>query len=288
MRAVAAPGRWVWGLSGLVTAVALAIPGTRLIISAVAPRQQPLDTVTRTLTAAQPVTSVTVQSYGAAVRVTTRPARRVQVTETISYDKQAGAPPAVTPSVSAGHLTLADPACADSDCSVSFALTVPPGLTVTVASEGGPVTVSGVAGAYLDSGGGPVNATRIGGRLTVSTGGGPLQLDGLAGALRADTSGGDLVAQDVAATTATVTTGGGGALVAFAAAPDTVTVSTEGGPADLAVPGGPYALTADSGGGSELVSIATDPAASRSITISSGGGPLLVRPSASQLRTHKR
>jgi len=33
MRAVARPGRWVWGLSGLVTAAALAVPGARLIVS---------------------------------------------------------------------------------------------------------------------------------------------------------------------------------------------------------------------------------------------------------------
>jgi hypothetical protein len=34
MRAVTGPGRWVWGLSGLVTAAALAVPGIRIIDSA--------------------------------------------------------------------------------------------------------------------------------------------------------------------------------------------------------------------------------------------------------------
>jgi hypothetical protein len=281
MRAVTGPGRWVWGLSGLVTAAALVFPGTRLLVGSaghvwhVTPTQ---DTVTRTVTVPQPVVSLTVQSYDAPVQVTTGPARRVQVTETLMYDHQAGGPPAVTQSVSGGRLTLADPACATSDCSVSFAVTIPPGVTVTVTSQGGPVTVSGTAGANLDSGGGPVSATRIGGPLTVSTGGGPLQVNGLAGGLRADTWGGDLVAHGVAAATATVSTGGGQALIAFSAAPDTVTVSSDGGPVQLTVPGGPYALTADGDGGPQWVGIATDPAASRSITVFSGGGPLRFEP----------
>ena len=202
--------------------------------------------------------------------------------------KQPGAPvsglPAVVQWVYGGRLTLADPACETSDCSVSFAVTVPPDVTATVATEGGPVTVAGIAGANLDSGGGPVNAVKISGALTVITGGGPLVLDGLAGPLRADTGGGPLSARDVAATTATVTTGGGDASVIFSAAPDTVTVSTDGGQARLVVPGGPYALNATSDqGGPQSVGIATDPAARRSITVISGGGPLVIEPAAGPL-----
>lgn len=281
MRAVAGgtarPGRWVWAVSGLVTAAALAVPGARLITSAGDTRQvQPQETVTRTVTVPQPVTNLTVQSYGAPVQVTTGSIRRVQVTETL-YGGPADGSPAVMQSVSGGHLMLADPACSVSDCGVSFALTVPPGVTVTVVTDGGPLTVAGTAGANLDSAGGPVHATRIGGPLTVSTGGGLLLLNGLVGALRADTDGGPLNAQGVDAATANVTTGGGEALIAFSAAPDKVTVSTDGGLAIITVPGGPYALTADSGGGPESAEIATNPAASRSITVSSGGGPLEIR-----------
>ena len=284
MRAVSVSGRWVWGLSGLVTAAALAIPGTRLIVSAGVPgayaTAQPQHAVTRTVTVPQPVTSLTVHSYGAAVQVAAGPTRRVRVTETLVYDNRAGGPPAVAQSVSGGHLSLSDPECAASDCAVSFAVTVPPDVTVAVATEGGPVTVSGTAGASLDSGGGPVIATRIGGPLTVSTGGGSLLLDGLAGALRADTGGGSVSAGSVAAATAVVITGGGPARIAFSATPETVTLSTDGGSALLAVPGGPYALTADSEGGPEQVGIATSPAAHRSITVGSGGGPLWIEPPA--------
>jgi len=279
MRIVATRGRWIWGVSGLVTTAALIISGTYLITSAgQAEHQQPQGTAIRTVTVPQPVTSLTVQTYGDPVQVTAGLVRRVQITETLTYDPQAGGPPAVAQSLSGGHLSLGDPACANSDCDVSFSVTVPSDVTATVSTEGAPVTVSGIAGANLDSGTGPVRATDIGGPLTVITGGGPLTLDGLAGTLSADTGGGPLTARGVAATTATITTGGGDAQLAFSADPDTVMVSTDDGSAQLAVPGDPYALTADSNGGSQSVGIATDPAAGRSITVISGGGPLWIGP----------
>jgi hypothetical protein len=74
MRAVATPGRWIWGLSGLITTAALVVSGTALITSAgQAENAQPQSTATQTVTVPQPVTSLTVQSYGAPVEVTAAP-----------------------------------------------------------------------------------------------------------------------------------------------------------------------------------------------------------------------
>jgi len=281
MRAVAGPGRWVsarwvWGLSGLVTAVALAIPGARLITSPGTDGSN-ISVVTRTETVPQPVTSLVVQSYGGQVQVTSARVDRVHVTETLSYD-QGTSPPVVTRSVSGGRLSLSDPTCTHADCNVDFDVTVPADVTVTVSTGGGQVVVSGIAGANLASSGGQAQATLIRGPLTVNTGGGPLAVRGVSGPLRAETDGGTLIAQDIAAATATITTGGGPAMVTFTAAPEKVLVSTDGGPATLAVPGGPYNLTASSEGGPQSVRIATDPAALPSITITSGGGPLRIEP----------
>lgn len=286
MRAVAVPGRWLWGLSGLVTAVALGVPGARLVTTAGAPGQgsPATPTLTQTLTVTQPVTSLTVRTYGGTVRVAAGPVSRVRVTESIMYDGQAGPRPAVAQSVSGGRLRLSDPACGSLDCMVDFTVTVPPDVTVTVATQGGPVTVSGVAGANLNSDGGPVRATRIGGPLTVSTGGGPLTLTGLTGSLNADTDGGNLTARGISAATATVSTGGGQAQIAFSAAPASVNLSTDGGPLMLTVPGGPYALSAESDGGPRQIGIATDPHARSSITVNSAGGPLQVAPAPAPVR----
>ena len=280
MRALAGQGRWIWGVSGLVTAAALAIPGARLITSPGTDGDNvyahPQHVVTRIETVPQPVTSLLVQSYGGHVQVTSGQVNRVQVTETVAYD-QGTHPPVLTQSVSGGRLSLSDPACSDSGCTVDFDVTVPADVTVTASTGGGQVAVSGIAGANLASSGGPVRATLIRGPLTVDTGGGSLDVRGLGGPLRAETEGGPLVAQDLAAA-ATITTGGGSAMISFATVPENVSVSTEGGPATLAVPGGPYNLTANSDGGPQSVRIATDPTALPSITVSSGGGSLLVEP----------
>ncbi len=116
MRAVAGPGRgssgrWIWGLSGLITAAAIAVPGALLIASPGDPANvyvQPQHVVTRTETVPQPVTSLVVQSYGGQVQVTSGQVNRVQITETIAYDQQAR-PPAVMQSVSGGRLALSEP-----------------------------------------------------------------------------------------------------------------------------------------------------------------------------------
>jgi hypothetical protein len=210
MRAVATPGRWIWRLSGLTTTAALVVVGSHLITSAgQAEYAQPQTTVTRTVTVSELVNSLTVQSYGAPVQVTGAPVRHVQITETLMYDSQAGnlsavpqpasavpqpasagplsAPPsapsapggalsgapAVVQSVSGGRLSVGDPACANSDCSVSFAVTVPSDVTAIVSTEGGSVSVSGIAGANLDSGGGPVSAAHRRHRRRVAAAGRP-------------------------------------------------------------------------------------------------------------------
>ena len=184
MRAVAGQGRWssVWGLSGLVTAAALAIPGARLITSPGTGGDNiyadPQHVVTRTETVPQPVTSLVVQSYGGQVQVTSAQVNRVHVTETISYDQGTDSPPVVTQSVSGGRLSLSDPACTNAGCNVDFDVTVPADVTVTASTGGGQVVVSGTAGANLASSGGPVRATLIRGPLTVNTGGGSLDVRG--------------------------------------------------------------------------------------------------------------
>jgi hypothetical protein len=281
MRPVARFGRWAWGLCGLVTALAIAVPGTLLILSAGAPaptRDAPPPAVprmartqTRTVTVPQPITSLNVQDYGGLIQVTAAAVSHVEVTETIAYF---GRPPAVQQSVSGGLLSLADPACANVSCSVSFAVRVPPSVTVTAA--GGAMFISGIAGANLDSDGAPVSATNIHGALTVSTHGGPLQINGLTGPLQADTDGGSAVATHVSAATAAVTTGSGLAQLAFTEAPESVTVRTVRGPVSLSVPGGPYALTANSDGAAQIIGIATSSTADRSITVSTGGGQLVI------------
>lgn len=308
------PGRTVWRVSGIVTAAALAIPGTWAIARAGnAQGPAPASSVPvaiRTVTITQPVTSVNAQSYGAPIQVTTGSGSQVTVTEAITV-QPGTALPTVTAAVRQGQLILNAPACADGNCGVGFTVTVPGRVAVTavsgggdvlvagataanlnsgggdvrasgtagslaVSSGGGDVAVAGSTGASIDSGGGDVQAAGVHGTLTASTEGGSLAVSGLTGPLHADTGGGPLSAQGLATTTATVSTDGGVARMVFTTAPDSVHVTTGGGAADLAVPGGPYAVAADSGGGPESLDVATDPSAARSLSVSSSGGPLVI------------
>ncbi|HEX6448249.1 MAG TPA: hypothetical protein VF060_02180 [Trebonia sp.] len=274
-------GGWLWGVSGLVTAMLIAAPAALLFGRAGLPEGvfgiatgTPAATHL-TFTVPQPVRALTVDSYGAMVRIRAGAVSRVTVSETIPA-KASGGTPQATHSVSGGRLTVTNSACANNACAADFTITVPADVTADVSSQGGPVMVSGTAGATIESGGGAVGASRIGGPLAVSTDGGPLTVTGLAGTLNADTGGGIAIAQDVSAASADISTEGGPAMVGFAAPPRSLIVRTGGGTAQITVPGGPYALAADSGGGPEAVEVATDPSAPRSLTVTTQGGQLFI------------
>ena len=202
-------------------------------------------------------------------------------------------------SISVSHVTSATGTSLDSGGGPVNARQINGPLTAS--ADGGSVTVSGVVsptGTNLDSGGGPINATGIDSPLSATAGGGSITVNGLSGDLQADTGGGPFAGLALRTEKASVVseggsvgltfsaapayvlagTGGGPATLTFGAAPTAVTVTTDGGSANLNVPGGPYSVTADSEGGTQSVGIATAPAASRSLSVSTGGGPLDIAP----------
>jgi hypothetical protein len=294
MRSVTAGrARWGWGLTGLATMLVLAWPGFRFFITTGSSQQGPAPTgVTRTMTIPQPVTSLTVQSYGGSVQVTGGNVSRATVSVTYAVPSPGQAPSSVDATVHNGALTVGSAQCTMTVFCSGFVVTVPRDVTVTVSSSNGPVTVSGVAGVDADSDGGAIDLHDIGGPVDVNTDNGPLRLTHVTGPVQADTDGGAVTASGVSAADVTISSGGGpvqldgtaGRLyvatdggpadVSLSAAPDTVTIETDGGPATLAVPGGPYAVTTQNGGGPQSVTIPTSPAATRSITVITTGGPL--------------
>ena len=149
-----------------------------------------------------------------------------------------------------------------------------------VTSAGGPVNIAGARGVTVDSGSGDVVARSVDGPLNATTSGGKLQVDGLTGALTADTGSGDVTASGVASATARVTTSGGSAHLSFTTAPQSVLVTTGSGNAVLVLPGGPYDVNAQAGGGPQLVSVPVDPTAQSSISVTTSGGELQVKPPA--------
>jgi hypothetical protein len=265
------PGRWIWGLTGLITVIGLAVPGTWLIANAGNPRngQNGMFSAipTRTVIITQPVTSLSVESYGAPIQVAARPVHRVTVIEAINYGKggQGNAAPTVTDTVSHGRLTLAAPACANSDCSVGFTVTMPEGVAVTAASDGAQLTVAGAAGANLDSGGGPVQATQINGPLTITAEGGGVTVSGAAAA-NLDSGGGPVIATGIDGPL-TITAEGGGITVSGAPG---ASLDSGGGPVQATRIDGPLMINAD-GGGVTVNDLVGD------LTADTGGGPLTAR-----------
>jgi DUF4097 and DUF4098 domain-containing protein YvlB len=271
----AARGRWIWTLTGLATVALLAWPVVGLITKAGNGGQgefiyaTPL--MTRTVTVTQPVSSLRVESYGAPIRITAGPVHDVAVTEAISFPGP-GQVPTVTAAVSDRELTLAAPACANSDCSVGFTVTVPVGVAVTAESDNGGIAVTGVAGANLDSGGGPVQASHIDGPLSVSSedggitvsdvsasggvnldsGGGPVQASHIDGPLTISTEDGGITVSDVTAPGVNLDSGGGPIQVGRVDGPLTLN-SEDGG---VSVNGLTGDLDADTGGGSFAGSLA--------------------------------
>jgi len=287
-------GRWAWAISGIIV-IALMIAGVATFLNRPrAVQALPMRVATRTFSLSTAITSLSIQSYGADVRVTGG-GSGTQVTDQIGFDPAEGPVPATEDSVSQGQLSIAVPSCAFKAC-VEW-ITVPSGVFVTVVSEGGNVAVSQIAGARLDSGGGSVTATSVSGPLTITSAGGEQALQGINGSLTDEsggnqvavadvtgssaviiTDGGLLTAAGLSVRSAVISTGGNGARVAFATAPAMADITTDGGRADVRVPGGPYALTADSEGGRELVTIPTSPSAKSTLDVITGGSALVVEP----------
>jgi hypothetical protein len=200
MRAVAAPGRpayrWAWGVSGLVAAAALAIPGTYLITMAgdrgswVQPTAVSVAVDTQggpaVISAVSGATGTTVTSDGGAVQVT-------QVTGPLTVST-GGGPLAMN--------EVTGPLRADTSGGVLTAH----GVTATTAS--------------LSTGGGPAQVafSTAPHTVTISTGGGPvtLRLPGGPYALTADSDGGPEligIATDPAARASVKVTSGGGPIL---------------------------------------------------------------------------
>jgi hypothetical protein len=262
-------GRWIWTLAGVVTVGLLTVPAVAVITKEgnYGGNGQVVNaTPTRTVTVSQPISSLSVDSYGAPIQVTAEPVHSVTITESLSYDSQAGPAPVVTDAVSNGMLSLAAPGCATNGCSVGFSVIVPSGVAVTADSDNGSIAVAGAAGANLDSGGGPVQASRITGPLTISSengsitvddvtapsginldsGGGPVQASGITGPLTISSENGGITISDVSTTAAVdLDSGGGDVQVSQVHGPLTVT-SENGG---ITVNGLTGDLQADTGGG---------------------------------------
>jgi hypothetical protein len=122
-------------------------------------------------------------------------------------------------------------ACPDpwgSNCALSSTVDVPPKVPVTVTSNGGNITATGLSNATLQTGGGNLTVDGLTGNVSLNTDASPNGPYGGGGDIN-----GTLAAQNI-----TVDTGGNNVDLQLSMPPANLNVTTEGGSVTLQLPGG--------------------------------------------------
>jgi hypothetical protein len=185
------------------------------------------------------------------------------------------------------------------NCGLDATLRLPARIGVTLATEGGNISIPGFSGsADLLSGGGDVTAGSLSGTLQMRTDGGNVAVNSLSGAINLQTSGGDVTAGSLSGTMRATTDGGnlnvqlmadpvadiessgGDVTLTFTQAPRNLQISTDGGNMLVVLPLGStaYDIQASVGGGNLTVSrsITQRGDAKNSLVLNSNGGDITV------------
>ncbi|MET7609991.1 DUF4097 family beta strand repeat-containing protein [Streptomyces seoulensis] len=184
------------------------------------------------------VTALSVTTKGGNIDVVPGDGTGAHVTEKIRY---ADDKPRTEHSAGGGRLTLTAPRC--DDCSVNYTVSVPPGTTLTLDTDGGNITIRGVNGAT-----------------------------------KARTGGGNVHVIDTAPKTLSARTDGGTIEASLTRPPSSVDAETGGGNITVRLPRGTYAVEATTGGGRTDVSVPTDPDSPHHVRARTSGGNLTVSP----------
>ena len=188
------------------------------------------------------VTAVVINGGSGSIDVTGSSRSTVAASQQLSYS---GKPPTVAHALHGTTLTLSYSCPGELLCGVSYAVQVPAGVSVTVATGTGPVTLTSLAG-------------------TVTA--------------RADA--GLITAVDMRSAVASFKSNAGGVVATFSVAPRTLTATTNVGPITLTVPGSAgYRLSTHTVVGTSTVTVRRSDDAAHSISASSDLGSISVSPS---------
>jgi hypothetical protein len=188
------------------------------------------------------VTAVVINGGSGSIDVTGSSRSTVAASQQLSYS---GKPPTVAHALHGTTLTLSYSCPGELLCGVSYAVQVPAGVSVTVATGTGPVTLTSLAG-------------------TVTA--------------RADA--GLITAVDMRSAVASFKSNAGGVVATFSVAPRTLTATTNVGPITLTVPGSVgYRLSTHTVVGTSTVTVRRSTDTAHSISASSDLGSISVSPS---------
>jgi hypothetical protein len=168
--------------------------------------------------------------------------------------------------------------CQDYNCALSSTVDVPPQAPVTVTSNGGNITATGVSDATLQTGGGNLTVDGLTGDVSLNSDGSPNGPFGGGGDIS-----GTLAAQNI-----TADTGGNNIDLQLSTPPANLNVTTEGGNVTLQLPGG-YSYRVDNvpespsqleenGGpaGPTAITVTTSSSSPYHITVNANGGAVTI------------
>ena len=147
-------------------------------------------------------------------------------------------------------------------CRVTYEISMPRTMALTVHADDGSIDVDGLSGPLdLDSDNGSVEVRRV------------------SGALRLSTDNGHVEGTDLTSPTVTADSDNGRVTLAFTAAPTTVIATSDNGSVEVVVPddGEAYALDLSTDNGSRTEDVPVDSASPRTITISTENGDATAR-----------
>lgn len=161
------------------------------------------------------------------------------------------------------------------NCGLNATLDVPADTPVDLAAGGGNVQASALQrDITLDTAGGDVTLSDIGGNTDLSTGGGNVNAGDLGGIVTFTTAGGDVTVNDLFSRHVRLDTGGGNVTLTFTTVPTSLDITSSGGDVSVVLPHGPaaYAISATTDGGDFSAPVPKNQASANKITLDSGGG----------------
>lgn len=264
------------------TAAALAAAATLIVVAGcdnLASRRLDYDN-----TEAARITAIRVLPGSGDVTVrTTSTDDEVRIKRVVRYH---GGQPDTTYEINGTELML-DTDCGK-DCSVSYDVTAPEGVSVTgetgsgdvhltkvgaveIRLGSGNVRVTGADGPVVaETGSGDVRVTGAAGAVTVTTGSGNIDVDGAPGAVTLRAGSGDITGRRLGA--GVDAEAGSGNITVDLAAPASARTHTSSGDIKLVVPTARYQIRSAAGGGETRLGVTHDPTASLVLDISTGGG----------------
>lgn len=162
------------------------------------------------------------------------------------------------------------------NCSVDYLVTLPTAVPVTGRMGSGSLEVSGMSSVDVEVGSGPIELRGIDGPVTARTGSGPVELADITGRVDVESGSGRIEGRDLSSRDVTARTNSGGVELELLES-GSVRVETGSGGIDLTVPRAAYRVDADTGSGSTEIEVDRDPAAERSLELSTGSGGIDVR-----------